>query len=179
MRIKIIKNGIESEWFSLTKRQHKELLESKPDAALIYIEDIYPNSPNAGTIVRLEFDVFSALTREFVLELNRLKKSDERHLDQRGIDEISPNDNQALRINMDEIFRGRERRREFSTALEQLTPVQRRRFLLKYQYGFSYRKIADLEGTSYSAVKYSIDAAKNFLKKYLTRPCSNGDFLSD
>ena len=41
MLIKVVQNGIESDWFQLTKKTHRELIKKKPEAAVIHIEDIY------------------------------------------------------------------------------------------------------------------------------------------
>ena len=38
MLIKIVQNGIESEWFQLTKKAHRELIKTKPEAAIVHIE---------------------------------------------------------------------------------------------------------------------------------------------
>ena len=35
MLIKIVQNGIESDWFQLTKKAHRELIKIKPEAAII------------------------------------------------------------------------------------------------------------------------------------------------
>ena len=51
MLIKIVQNGIESDWFQLTKKAHRELIKKKPEAAVIHIEDIYPESPDAGRVI--------------------------------------------------------------------------------------------------------------------------------
>ena len=68
MLIKVVQNGIESDWFQLTKKAHHELIKKKPEAAVIHIEDIYPESPDAGRVIRLDFWLFTVLTREFKLE---------------------------------------------------------------------------------------------------------------
>lgn len=78
MLIKIIQNGIESDWFQLTKKAHRELLRAKPEAAIVHIEDVYPDSPDAGKLVRLEFRLFTTLTREFTLERLKQEKQDTR-----------------------------------------------------------------------------------------------------
>ena len=51
MLIKIAKNGIESEWFQLTKKRHRTLLLEKPDAVFVHIDSLYPKSPESGQIV--------------------------------------------------------------------------------------------------------------------------------
>ena len=68
MLIKIAKNGIESEWFQLTKKRHRTLLLEKPDAVFVHIDSLYPKSPESGQIVELSFPCFNLLAREFVLE---------------------------------------------------------------------------------------------------------------
>ena len=53
MLIKIAKNGIESEWFQLTKKHHRTLLLEKPDVVFVHIDSLYPKSPESGQIVEL------------------------------------------------------------------------------------------------------------------------------
>lgn len=81
MLIKIVQNGIESDWFQLTKKAHRELIKMKPEAAIIHIEDVYPESPDAGRVIRLDFRLFTVLTREFKLEDLKQEKRDERHVE--------------------------------------------------------------------------------------------------
>ncbi len=35
MLIKIVQNGIESDWFQLTKKTHRELIKRKPESAVV------------------------------------------------------------------------------------------------------------------------------------------------
>lgn len=49
---------------------------------------------------------------------------------------------------------------------EELTETQRRRFILHFFKGYSYRKIAAMEGVFFTSVAESIVAASNKLKKY-------------
>ena len=81
MLIKIVQNGMESEWFPLTKKTHRELMQKKPEAAIVHIEDVYPDSPDAGRVIRLDFRLFTVLTREFKLEDLKQEKHDERHVE--------------------------------------------------------------------------------------------------
>ena len=39
MLIKIVQNGIESDWFQLTKKAHRELIKKKPEAVIVHIEN--------------------------------------------------------------------------------------------------------------------------------------------
>lgn len=52
-------------------------------------------------------------------------------------------------------------------TIQKLPSVQRRRFILYYHYGLTFDKIAELEGCSKIAVKYSIDIALEELKEKL------------
>ena len=53
MLIKVVQNGIESDWFQLTKKAHRELIKKKPEAAIVHIEDVYPDSPDTGRVILL------------------------------------------------------------------------------------------------------------------------------
>lgn len=104
MLIKIAKNGIESEWFQLTKKRHRTLLLEKPDAVFVHIDSLYPKSPESGQIVELSFPCFNLLAREFVLEENRQEKQNERHQDYRAMEDINPRENGALMTSLEEIY---------------------------------------------------------------------------
>ena len=53
-------------------------------------------------------------------------------------------------------------------ALDSLTSIQRRRIWLLSTYGYSIRKIADIENVSHVSVMRSINAARKKILKYLT-----------
>ena len=57
-------------------------------------------------------------------------------------------------------------------ALAEIPEKQRRRLLLRHEHGLSLKEVAQLEGCSERAVKYSIALAKKNLKDIL-----GGDFL--
>lgn len=57
---------------------------------------------------------------------------------------------------------------EIHKALHGIPDTQRRRFLLRYLLDYSIRDIAELEGCSERAVKYSIALAKNNLRGLLS-----------
>jgi RNA polymerase sigma-70 factor (ECF subfamily) len=54
-------------------------------------------------------------------------------------------------------------------AIQGLTDIQCRRFALYYEFGLSYDQIAEIEGCSFVAVKYTIDKAKAAIKKRFSR----------
>ena len=180
MLIKIVQNGMESEWFPLTKKTHRELMQKKPEAAIVHIEDVYPDSPDAGRVIRLDFRLFTILTREFVLEELRQKKQDERHVAKLGLDARPANDPALASQSMDEQYIRQEIKELLASApiLAGLTSMQFRRFQLFVE-GKTFREIAQLEHCEFSAVRKSVKQAKEKIKKFLKGGCSKRDFLSD
>ena len=180
MLIKIVQNGMESEWFPLTKKTHRELMQKKPEAAIVHIEDVYPDSPDAGRVIRLDFRLFTVLTREFVLEELRQKKQDERHVAKLGLDARPANDPALASQSMDEQYIRQEIKELLAAApiLAGLTSMQFRRFQLFVE-GKTFREIAQLEHCEFSAVRKSVKQAKEKIKKFLKGGCSKREFLSD
>ena len=181
MLIKIVQNGIESDWFQLTKKAHRELIKMKPEAAIIHIEDVYPESPDTGRVIRLDFRLFTVLTREFVLEDLKQEKRDERHLEKLRLEARPVNAPELASKSLDEQFIRQEITKllESAPVLAGLTPTQMRRFRLFAEEGKSFREIAQIERCEYSAVQKSVRFAKEKIKKFLKRGCSKRDFLSD
>ena len=181
MLIKIVQNGMESEWFPLTKKTHRELMQKKPEAAIVHIEDVYPDSPDTGRIIQLDFRLFTVLTREFVLEELRQKKQDERHVAKLGLDARLANDPALASQSMDEQYIRQEIKEllEKAPACAGLTPMQSRRFRLFAVEGKTFREIANLEHCEFSAVRKSVKQAKEKIKKFLKGGCSKREFLSD
>lgn len=58
---------------------------------------------------------------------------------------------------------------ELHKAISQLPEIQRRRVLLYYFGGYTYEQIAEMEGCRHPAVIKSIAAAKENIKKYLSK----------
>lgn len=58
---------------------------------------------------------------------------------------------------------------ELHKAISQLPEIQRRRVLLYYFGGYTYEQIAEMEGCRHPAVIKSIAAAKEKIKKYLSK----------
>ena len=181
MLIKIVQNGIESDWFQLTKKAHRELIKMKPEAAIIHIEDVYPESPDAGRVIRLDFRLFTVLTREFKLEDLKQEKRDERHVEKLRLEARPANAPELASKTLDEQYIRQEIKDllESAPALAGLTPTQLRRFQLFVESGKSFREIAEIEHCKYSTVKDSVDAAKKKIKKFFKNDRSKRDFLSD
>ncbi len=170
MLIKTIKNRTESDWFQLTKRLHRELIEEAPDSVLVHIEDIYPTAPERGTLIELNFDLFTTLVREFTLEELRQQKSDERHRDSTGVEGIDRTCCNLLTKSPEDIQLEAEQRDFLYEQLNKLTDLQRKRFLQYALQGKSSYQIARDEGVESSTVKESIQSAKKKLKKFLKIP---------
>lgn len=113
-----------------------------------------------------------APVEELLKQLDRQARSqnrkDRRHLSfVENVDELDPvhtqpqEDAAALVIRMDSYNR-------LYTAIDKLPELQRRRLLLYYYGGLTYRQIADLEGVSITAIGRAIERALFTLKKLLT-----------
>ena len=170
MLIKIVQNGIESDWFQLTKKAHRELIKKKPEAAIIHIEDVYPESPDAGRVIRLDFRLFTVLTREFKLEDLKQEKRDERHVEKLRLEARPANAPELASKTLDEQYISEEQMERLSAAVAQakLTPTQRRRFLL-LESGLTIHDIAKAENCGYNAALESIQWAKKKNKKFLKK----------
>ena len=151
MLIKIVQNGIESDWFQLTKKAHRELIKIKPEAAIIHIEDVYPESPDAGRVIRLDFRLFTVLTREFKLEDLKQEKRDERHVEKLRLEARPANAPELASKTLDEQYIRQEIKDllESAPALAGLTQTQLRRFQLFAENGKSFREIAKIEQCEY------------------------------
>ncbi|MCQ4863495.1 hypothetical protein [Pseudoflavonifractor phocaeensis] len=167
MLVKIIDDHGESEWFPLTKKKHRALLERPPQAVTVKIDDLYPESPERGQLVTLEFQIFNTLAREFMLMELCQEKRKERHHDKRSIDAIDPGENQALTSTLEAEFERNELRQALAAGAQQLTPTQRRRMCSFYLEGLSCREIATREHASHTSVVHSIQAAKKKMQKTL------------
>ncbi|MDD3541649.1 MAG: hypothetical protein PHO69_03125 [Petrimonas sp.] len=179
MLVKIIRNGVESEWFPLTKKMHRALLRDKPEAAIFRIEDVYPDSPESGQLITLEFSYFTVITRDFVLEENRQEKQKERHHDKRPMDVIEQSGNSALITSVEEDFLRNELKKTLYSAMGILTETQERRVRLFVEDGLSFAEIGRREGVTHRAAEYSVQAGIKKIKKYLSGYFQNGGFLSD
>ena len=67
----------------------------------------------------------------------------------------------------EEAERYQERLNTANRALDKLTDVQRRRYLMYHVDGLTLRQIADVEGVVHTKIQNSIEAAKKKIKKVL------------
>lgn len=56
---------------------------------------------------------------------------------------------------------------KLNRAIKKLSPMHRRRILLYFEHNLSFSEIAEVEGCSKMAIKYSIDIALKQLRKYM------------
>ncbi len=167
MLIKIVYSGQESEdWISLTKKLHRILLDEKPDEVVVHIEDLYPDCPEVGTVIRLDFNCFTAIAREFVLEDNRQRKEMARHIDKRSLEEVLKCEDIVDYCTPDYYYLLNERRRVICNAIRSLTATQRRRYLMHFEDDLSLQEIANIEGVAKSTIDDSIQAAQRKIKKF-------------
>ena len=59
------------------------------------------------------------------------------------------------------------RNEQLRLAIQQLPEIQRRRFVLYHEFGLTYEQIAEIEGCTKMAVKFSIDRAKEKVRSEL------------
>jgi len=177
MLVKIINNDQESDWFNLTKGQHRAFLKQQPQAVMVHIEELYPDSPDTGQIITLTFAVFTAVARDAMLEENRQNKWAERRCVRNQLDITDPREYRLLTTSPEDELLRAEKREQLFRAWETLTPTQQRRLWLSTQEGLSLQQIADADGVTKNAIDCSIRAAAKKLKKiFLTEPVQNAFF---
>lgn len=122
------------------------------------------------TEVEISIEVAKELFQTFVRKERNLRRSDERNLEHSELTEQvlyqralhkpeSLEDTAFLNLQKEKLWR----------AIDTLPKIQRRRLILYYFEGFTYEQIAKIEGCSFRAIKYSVDCAKENLKKYFQK----------
>lgn len=108
----------------------------------------------------------------FIKRERNLRRSDERHLEQSELTEETLC-RRALHMPqpVEEAVNRQICMEHLNRAINELPPIQKRRFLLYFDYGLTYEQIGKKEGCSKVAAKYTVDKAistiKKKLKKYL------------
>ena len=97
----------------------------------------------------------------FVKTERNLRRWDERHTEQSDLTNETLN-KRALNPakDTDEIVFDDIWNEKLRLAIQELPEIQRRRFILYYEFGLTYEQIAKIEGCTKMAVKYSVDKAK-------------------
>jgi len=111
--------------------------------------------------VYLEFHRFIRVERN-------LRRWDERHMERFALSDAEiHNRAQALTFNAEDIVSSNMLKEKLQHAVQRLPKKQRRRFVLYYDFALNYSQIAEVEGCSRVAVKYTIDNAKLQIAKEL------------
>ena len=112
-------------------------------------------------------DLYSAFDRFELDDISQINEAS-RHLSEMGMSEESlchliadPSESTE-----DRVYR-RIMYQKLHKAIDQLPDIQRRRVILYYFEGHTYEQIAQMEGCSKRAVKFSVDIALKKLKDYL------------
>jgi len=112
-------------------------------------------------------DLYSAFDRFELDDISQINEAS-RHLSEMGMSEESlchliADSSESME---DRVYR-RIMYQKLHKAIDQLPEIQRRRVLLYYFEGHTYEQIAQMEGCSKRAVKFSVDIALKKLKDYL------------
>ena len=93
-----------------------------------------------------------------------------KNLSLHGLDETIacavPSPEDVIVEQLEQAAKKKTRKELAKQALSKLTDTQRRRYLLHYVKGLPIRKIAEIEGTHFTAVHESLQAAEKKIKKY-------------
>jgi RNA polymerase sigma-70 factor (ECF subfamily) len=123
-----------------------------------------------GEGIRRETEVSRPVYLEFLrfvkVELN-LRRSDERHIEQSVLTDEMLNI-RAVRVlkSAEEIVFDMLRGERLRQTVTELPVIQRRRFVLHYEFGLTFEQIATMEGCSARAIKYSVFIAKKKIKNF-------------
>ena len=115
----------------------------------------------------ITLDLYSVFDKFELDDISRINEAS-RHLSEMGMSEESlchliadPSESME-----DRVYR-RIMYHKLHKAIDQLPDIQRRRIRLYYFEGLTYEQIAQMEGCSKRAVKFSVDIALKKLKNYL------------
>ena len=122
-----------------------------------------------GEAIRREIEVSRPVYLEFLrfvkIERN-LRRWDERHTEQSELtDETLYNRALYNPKDLEDMVFDSLRNEQLRLAIQELPEIQRRRFVLHHEFGLTYEQIAEMEGCTKMAVKFSIDRAKEKIKE--------------
>jgi len=117
--------------------------------------------------LEIERGVFEAMEQFELDDLRYLNEIDNHYEHYELTEELLHSRRTHTAKSTDEIALSRMHVDTLLNAITELPAIQRRRFVLYHHGRFTYKQIAQMEGCSIMAVKSSIDAAKNRLKKHL------------
>jgi len=104
----------------------------------------------------------------FVKQERNLRRWDERHTEQ---SELSDETLYSRALNppkgVEETVFNSQRNERLREAIAELPEVQRRRFILYYEFGLTYEQIAEMEGRRISSIYESVQGAEKKIKEKL------------
>ena len=102
----------------------------------------------------------------FVKTERNLRRSDERHIEQSELtDEALCNRAMNPPDSVEDTVFDSLRHEHLRVAIEKLPEIQRRRFVLYYEFGLTYEQIAEIEGCHFTSVGESISRAEKNIRK--------------
>ena len=126
----------------------------------------FKDTANVQHEIEVSGEVFEEFRRFTRIERN-LRRSDERHEEYL---ELSESELYRRAVvcpeSLDEAIAKNEMRGSIHAALQYLTKIQCCRFILRYEHDLTYEQIAEIEGCTKRAVKFTIDSAVETIKKY-------------
>ncbi|MGL5253909.1 MAG: RNA polymerase sigma factor [Brevinema sp.] len=137
-------------------------------------ESYFLTFPNGSGIVQQIYigqELYEVFNGFELADLSQMNKQ-ERYMDESEMTEEYLYKNLSYQTNTIEEEVERKMMHELlREAIKTLAPTQRRRLILYYFEDFTYEKIAEIEGCSTRAIKYSIDCGKANLKNILKKFC--------
>lgn len=119
--------------------------------------------------MEIQKDLFDALNQFELDDLSILNEWD-RHIEHYEQTEQSLNRRARLKAEtVEESVLHRMEQEQLHRAIRALPEIQRRRLTLYYFQGLTYEKIAEMEGCTKRAVKFSVDIAVEKLKKFFEK----------
>lgn len=116
--------------------------------------------------MEIQKDLFDALNQFELDDLSILNEWD-RHIEHYEQTEQSLNRRARLKVEtVEETVLCRMEQEQLHRAILSLPEIQRRRLTLYYFQGLTYEKIAEMEGCTKRAIKFSVDIAVEKLKKF-------------
>ena len=101
----------------------------------------------------------------FVREETKLRRRDERHEEQSALTDASLQKRALKRPkSLEETVFDIQINEQLQLAIQELPEIQRRRFVLCYEFGLTYEQIAQMEGRTVSPIKRSIDRAREKIR---------------
>jgi len=167
LRIKIVKNGVESAWFEVDTEEIIEIIKDNPDSIFAYAQDLYPETPDCGEVMEMTTEIFEVVVRESYLLNERQKKQDQRHLDLRSLEELRDNDPALVCPSPEDEYFRMLRYQELWKAMDTLTHAQRNRLLLNALDELSLREISEIDGAHFTTIGESIRSSKKKIRKIL------------